>query len=460
MLRDRPASPQDPVRGTGGSRLLRPGALREKLVDPRFGPVLEVVRESRAPFAMSMAAALESIAMGYGRAFTFAEAEPVAILEAYERMAGFPHAAPVLTDLAHRDIRDIALDPRTLGRYTPEQLAHPSCRVMPSDLDTPMDWVWGHDLDTGEPLLVPADIGFYQYDYRYRKDRWAARAEGAAPRRHFFHESSSGCALGSSLEEAALHSLLELAERDAFLISWHRALPLPSIDPATVTDPASRRLMALVESRGFDIHLLVATQDIGVPVVWAMALNRAGDFPATFSAAGSGIRPESVVRAALWELGQIVTDPVEWDRAQAEAMLEDPWRIEVLDDHLRLHALPEKRDRVTTVLGGPRIALADAFPGWPETLERAAAGAVRGALEYVRGLYAAAGLDRIVLVDQTTRDHADLGTAVAKAVVPGILPMCFGHAHQRLVGLPRLTSALVGTPSEHGSAPFDPHPFP
>ncbi|MFP8943261.1 TOMM precursor leader peptide-binding protein [Streptomyces fenghuangensis] len=460
VLHSRPVSPRDPTRGTGGSRLLRPGVLREKLADPRFGPVLEVIRESRAPFAMSMAAAPESIAMGYGRAFTFAEAEPVAVLEAYERMAGFPHAAPVFSGLAHRDVPDIALDPRTLGRYTPEQLARPSCRVTPSDTGTPMDWVWGHDLDTGRPLLVPADIGFYQYDYRYRTDRWAARAEGAAPRRHFFHESSSGCALGSSLEEAALHSLLELAERDAFLISWHRAAPLPSIDPATVTDPASRRLMALVESRGFDIHLLVATQDIGVPVVWAMALNRAGDFPATFSAAGSGIRPESVVRAALWELGQIVTDPVEWDRAQAEAMLEDPWRIEVLDDHLRLHALPEKRDRVTTVLGGPRVALEDAFPGWPQKLERAAAGDVRGALEYVRGLYSAAGLDRIVLVDQTTRDHADLGTAVAKAVVPGIVPMCFGHAHQRLAGLPRLAAALAGTPSEHASVPYDPHPFP
>lgn len=460
VLRSRPASPQDPTRGTGGSRLLRPGALREKLVDPRYGPVLEVLRQSLAPFAMSAAAVPDSLSMGYGRAFTFGEAESVAVLEAYERLAGFPHESPVLTGLAHRDVRDLALDPATLGRYTPEQLAHPHCRVMPSSADTPMDWVWGHDLDTGEARLVPADIGFYQYDYRYRLARHAARAEGAAPRRHFFHESSSGCALGSTLEEAALHSLLELAERDAFLLSWHRAVPLPSIDPATVTDPASRRLLALIESRGFETHLLVATQDIGVPVVWALAVNRTGGFPATFSAAGSGTRPESVVRAALWELGQIVSDPADWDRSAAEAMLEDPWRVEVLDDHLRLHALPEKRERVTAVLGGPRTTLRDAFPGWPERLERAAAGDVRGALEYVRGLYAAAGLDRIVLVDQTTRDHTDLGTAVVKAVVPGILPMCFGHAQQRLAGLPRLTAALAGTPGEHGIPPYDPHPFP
>lgn len=78
----------------------------------------------------------------------------------------------------------------------------------------------------------------------------------------------------------------------------------------------------------------------------------------------------------------------------------------------------------------------------------------------MRGLYADAGLDRIVLVNQTTREHADVGVAVAKAVVPGILPMCFGHAQQRLKNLPRLTAALAGTSEENREIPYDPHPFP
>jgi ribosomal protein S12 methylthiotransferase accessory factor len=141
-------------------------------------------------------------------------------------------------------------------------------------------------------------------------------------------------------------------------------------------------------------------------------------------------------------------------------MLDDPWLVDQLDDHIRLHALPEKRDRVTAVLGGPETTLAEAFPGWPDRLRRASGGRVRGALEYVAGLYRDAGLERIVLVDQSTREHTDLGLAVVKAVVPGIVPMCFGHAQQRLAGLERLSAALAGTPGAGRDIPYDPHPFP
>ncbi|MEU9480710.1 TOMM precursor leader peptide-binding protein [Streptomyces sp. NPDC048191] len=460
VLRDRPADPHDPARGVHGRLLLAPGALRGRTVDPRFGPVREVVRESRAPYAMSMAALPDAPAMGYARAADFRAAEPVAILEAYERLGGFPHDTAVVEDVAHQDVAGHAVDPASLGQYTPEQLAHPSTRVTASGPDTPMDWVWGHDLDTGEALLVPADIGFYQYDHRFKRSHHAARRAAPHDRKHYFHDSSSGCALGGSLEEAALHSLFELAERDAFLIAWHRAAPLPEIDPASVTDPASRRLLDLIDAQGFDAHLLVATQDIDLPVVWALAVNRERPFPATFSAAGSGCDPASVVRSALWELGQIVTDPVTWARADIEPLLDDPWLVEELDDHLRLYTLPETLDRVTSVLGGRRVRLDEAFPGWPDRLRAEAAGSVRGALDALRARFARAGLRRIVLVDQSTREHRDLGVAVAKAVVPGITPMCFGHAQQRLSGLPRLAAALRGTPTAGRPVPYDPHPFP
>ncbi|ABD13546.1 hypothetical protein ThrDRAFT_03730 [Frankia casuarinae] len=460
VLHDHPADPHDPTRGLTGRRLLAPGALRRRTVDPRFGPVREVVRESRAPYAMSMAALPNAPAMGYARAVDFETAEPVAVLEAYERLGGFPYEASVIEDVAYQEVAEHAVDPASLGGYTAQQLAHPSTRVTPSFPSTPMDWVWGHDLATGRPLLVPADIGFYQYDHRFKRSHHAAQRAAPHDRRRYFHDSSSGCALGGSLEEAALHSLFELAERDAFLIAWHCAVPLPAIDPASITDPASRRLLDLIDSRGFDAHLLVATQDIDLPVVWALAMNRERHFPATFSAAGSGCNPASVVRSALWELGQIVTDPVTWTRADIEPMLADPWLVEELDDHLRLYTLPQTLGRVTPVLGGLRVPLDEAFPGWPDRLREEAKGSVLRALRAMQERFARAGLDRIVLVDQSTREHRDLQVAVAKAVVPGIIPMCFGHAQQRLLGLPRLTAALAGTPTADRPCPYDPHPFP
>src|SRR6266542_4356119 len=47
------------------------------------------------------------------------------------------------------------------------------------------------------------------------------------------------------------------------------------------------------------------------------------------------------------------------------------------------------------------------------------------------------GLD-VVVVDQTTPEHRAGGFSCVKAIVPGMLPMTFGHDNRRTHGLPRL----------------------
>lgn len=460
VLHRRPADPEDPARSAEGARLFVKDALRDRLVDDRYGPVRAMLRDARAPFAMSMAVQPDSAAWGYGRAITFAETEPVAILEVYERLGGFPFDSPVVVGIPFTEVSDHAVSPTVLGQHTEEQLAHPSCKVMRSSETTPFDWVWGTDLRNGDQMLVPAEIGFFQYEYRFKLERRIARTAGPSYHLKHFHESSSGCAAGANLEEAALHSLFELAERDAFLISWHRAEPLPCIEDSSITDPECQALLDLIHARGFDTHVLVATQDIELPIFWVLAVNRTHGYPASFSSGGSGANPSNAIRGALREVAQLVTMNHDWDRPTIEPMFADPWLLEELEQHPQLYALPETLPRVTASLGGARIALADAFPDWPDTLRRAGSGDVRGSLDHVRGLFAAAGLEQVVLVDQSTREHRDIGVAVAKAVVPGITSMCFGHAQQRLLGLPRLTAALAGSGRVDRAIPYDPHPFP
>ena len=74
------------------------------------------------------------------------------------------------------------------------------------------------------------------------------------------------------------------------------------------------------------------------------------------------------------------------------------------------------------------------------------------------------GLD-VVVVDQTTPEHRAGGLHCVKVIVPGTLPMTFGHANRRVHGLPRLFAvpALLGYRLQ-SLAPQDvnphPHPFP
>ncbi|WP_344443391.1 YcaO-like family protein [Kitasatospora nipponensis] len=453
----RPASGALPDRGEPPFGL-DPDRMREALADPRFGPVLGTRRSGQVGMAMTETRLLGAMFAGHGRSSTFRHAEAVGCLEAFERSGGHPYAAPLVFGATARELGDRAVELGGLGRYTARQLASPLSHLRPSDESTAMDWVWGRPLDGGRPLLVPADVGFYQYRYP---------APSAAPedarRTHFFHESSSGCALGGSYEEAALHSLLELAERDAFLLSWHRRRPLPRITPGEITDRECLLLIRQIEDQGFQVHLLVATVDLAVPVVWVLALREDGRMPASLSAAGSGADPVAAVRAGLWELSQLVSMGVNWDVEARRPTVADPWLVDEMADHHQRYAYPELLPRIGAVLGGPVVSLAEAFPGWPGVFTDAARGDVTRALRFVAELFGQAGLDRVVVVDQSTPEHGAAGLCVVKAVVPGILAMCFGQAQQRLAGLPRLAAAIAdarGGPPREEDFPFDPHPFP
>ncbi|MFI9273547.1 TOMM precursor leader peptide-binding protein [Kitasatospora sp. NPDC052896] len=437
---------------------LDPDRMRTALTDPRYGPVLGTQRIRPVAMAMTETRLLGATFAGFGRGSTFRRAEPVGCLEAYERSGGYPHVAPLVRDASARELGERAIGLAGLGRHTARQLASPLSSLRPCDEDTPMDWVWGHPLDGGPPLLVPAEIGFYQYSYPVR-----STAPEHARRKRYFHDSSSGCALGGSYEEAALHALLELAERDAFLLAWHRRRPLPRIAPEEITDRECLLLIRQIEDQGYQVHLLVATVDLAIPVVWVLALREDGGMPATLSSAGSGADPVAAIRAGLWELSQMVSAGVDWDVEATRPIVADPWLVEEMSDHHKRYAYPELLPRMRELLGGPVVGPARAFPGWPADFTRAARGDVTQALRFVAGLFREAGLERIVLVDQSTPEHTAAGLSVVKAVVPGILPMCFGQAQQRLAGIPRLAAAIAdarGTPPRDEDFPFDPHPFP
>jgi ribosomal protein S12 methylthiotransferase accessory factor len=447
-LTRRPTTAAIPTRA-GAPFGLDPDRMRAELGDPRFGPVIRMTRNSAGAFPMSEVELLAGTPAGIGRGRRFADAEVIGVLEAYERLGGYPHAAPIVVDATRTELGDLAIDPAGLGGYTDNQLAAPTCRIRPYHPDAPLDWVWARPLLGGRARLVPAEVGFYRYGYDLRNP--------GAGRRGCFLDSSSGSALGSSFEEAALHSLLELAERDAFLLAWHRARPLPVIDPATVTDPDSAMMLGLAADRGYQVHLLVATADIDVPVVWALAVRADGQLPASLSAAGCHPDPAQAVRSALWELSQMVSAGLAWDPEPLRPSVSDPWLVEDIPGHWRRYTFPELLPRVETVLGGGCRPLREAFDGWPDRLVAAAGGDVAGAVEYLADRYARAGLTEILAVDQSTPDHRALGLSVVKCVVPGIVPMCFGQAHQRLSGLPRLYADGRLDPAD---APFDPHPFP
>ncbi|MEU9029473.1 TOMM precursor leader peptide-binding protein [Streptomyces sp. NPDC048383] len=438
-----------------------PEGLRAALHDTRFGPVRRLIRAEDSAFSLTSAFVTDgrlADGAGYGRAGDFAGSERIALFEAVERHAGMrPTGRRTALRAPFAALGpDLAVDPERLGLPDPAHQGHPASRTVPYAPDLELDWVHGWSLTRQRVTAVPEHVAYWDVP--------------GPDRPRVVYESSNGCGLGNSLEEAALYGLFEVAERDAFLMAWYASTPLRRVEA-----PAGDLDTALLTDRaagvGYRLVLLDATNDFGIPAVLAVCRYE-GTHPAAprmFLAAGAHHDPRAAIRSAVAE---VVTNVLESthrstdaggprDPARLRPMLDRPELVVSLDDHVGLGTLPEAAPRWECLFAdAPPLTVEEAWPGAPTPVRDL--GALLGAtVERLAG----AGLE-VITVDQSepgTRER--LGLRCVKTLVPGSLPMTFGHVNHRTRGLPRLLEVPYrlgrkARPLRHADLALHPHPFP
>ncbi|WP_327367853.1 TOMM precursor leader peptide-binding protein [Streptomyces sp. NBC_01217] len=386
-----------------------------------------------------------------GQANSYGTSRTLAHLEGLERYAGTTRrrgTSPVVG--AHTRLADHALDPADCGLYAPETYASDPM-VSPFDPDRPIPWVWGHSLRDDRPLLVPARLAHYS---------------SGTDADNFVFECSNGCATGAAPEEAILYGLLEIIERDAFLLAWHGRVPLTAIDLTSCRSPAVRTMTDRAALHGYDVHAFDTRMDLGVPVVTALAVRRDGG-PGTLSfAAAAGFDPESTVESALSEVLTYIPHlprQVAERHGELAAMAEDFTLVRQLKDHAQLYGLPAMTEHAKEYLNPVAVLpLAETFADWEP--QRPRTGDLLDDLNLLRDRLTAAGHD-VIAVDQTTPEQRRMGLHTVAALVPGLLPLDFGWSRQRALLMPRLRTALRAAGRRGEDLPESavkrvPHPFP
>lgn len=387
-----------------------------------------------------------------GHTESFERSALVGVLEGLERYAGMRARSRVtnvrgsLTEFAGH-----AVDPREIGLYDSD-FHRDNPRVRPFDPDREIPWVWGWSLRDREPRLVPEILTYYH-------------APGLENR--FVQESSNGCASGGSLAEACYFGLMEVVERDAFLLAWYGRRRLPEIDPATSTRASTRAMVDRLALYGYRARFFDTRVDFPIPVVTAVAERFDGGLGRMCFGAGAGLDPESALDSALCE---IATDAVnlagrtERDEARLRAMAADFDLVTALHDHPLVYGVPEMGRHADFLLRGPRdrppapvsdLSWSDASGGGVST-------DVREDLDRCVGAVTGAGFD-VVVVDQTLPEQRTLGLHTVSVLVPGLLPIDFGWSRQRALGMPRLRRYTQPGGSGDGAAGDlnpAPHPFP
>jgi ribosomal protein S12 methylthiotransferase accessory factor len=388
-----------------------------------------------------------------GHANSFQQSLAVGLLEAMERYAGYmPHGKKLQCFESYDHIAADALDPRTCGLYSESFYQHNVYAFRPFDPARPLWWVWGYSLGQKRPMLVPEQLVYYMY----KQDKGG----------RFVQESSNGCAIGSCIEEAILHGLFELIERDAFLLTWYAQLAPPRIDPRSSQQRETLFLLEKIEQQGYELYLFDTRLDIRIPSVIGIARRKEPGLGNIVVAAGCSLDPEDAIRGALCEIASYipgVEDRIRANYAQLQEMVHDYSKVQQLTHHGELYGLPEMADKIHFFFQNPLTrSVEETYRDWqaqcPRTLD------LRDDVLYCIDQLARLGLD-VIVVEQTAPEQRLSGLRTACVIVPGLLPLDFGWGRERALALPRLrtvprTAGYRQTDFTPDPATIIPHPFP
>lgn len=423
--------------------------LEKDYLDIRTGVMNGKMKDHFLPFAdvyvnLPLFAGNEGTA---GRTNSYELSGLTAILEGLERYCGIrPHGKRTVVYGSYRELQKDALHPARVGLHEMNEYAKPDFPFKPFHPDLPLNWIWGYSFLQKRPILVPEQLAYYSL----------GDGEG------FVYETSNGCALGSSLEEAIFHAILEVVERDSFLLTWYARLPLRKLDLRSARDQELDLMIDRVrEVTGYDLLCYNSTMEHGIPSVWSIAKRRKSRGLNLICAAGAHLDPVRAVKSSIYELAGMMHGHDEKLSANLEKyrrMLRDPHEVKTMEDHGLLYGLPEAEERLKFLLDSdrPQRSFAEEFAEYPKN------GDLKEDLENLLSRFQKLNLE-VIVIDQSSPITMRNGLFCVKVLIPGMLPITFGYHLRRVKGLERVLTVplqLGYTNLPLISEQLNPHPHP
>jgi ribosomal protein S12 methylthiotransferase accessory factor len=367
-----------------------------------------------------------------------------AVGEAVERYsAGCAPAAAALEVGRAAELGTEAVTPARFALFSRSQYQQAEFPFRPFEETTRITWTRGFGLPDGEPALLPAQLVYLSDAYGPEPVRIGA-------------STSNGLACHATLPEAVLSGLLELVERDAFMIVWSNRLSLPLL--AWDGDE---------ELRTFEVRYLAPTGlryaavDLspfwGVPT--ALGVVR-GDEPES-AALGVGARAAATVHEAVWKALDEACRVHAWATALLSRHAEREFApdfsdVRDFDDHVHYYADHARAEAAHFLdASGETRDVADVEPLPGEAAPALIATIAERLHEHGSSAYA---------VDVTPPDVRAAGVAVAKVIAPELCPLDADHRLRFLGGRRLYEAAFELGFSSNVLEPSDlnpyPHPFP
>ena len=427
------------------------------LISPHSGIGGKIIRDSDSriiPMYYVKSHMITNKYYSYGRSETLEVSRMSAEFEMLERYASIvPHTKPELAgsfrelvNAGYRMISPEQLSMNTVNDEVKEQYGFDTFSE-----DKSYRWRRVVNLADGLDYYLPEQVMYYD-------------AQMVSGEKRFMYETSNGCAMGGTYEEAVVYAMLELVERDAFMMHWYNRIAPKQLDISGVKNDYLRDVVRYMTCIGYEIRVMDITMETGIPAIWVAAIDRNyhGKMKC-YNAAGAHINPEKALEGALVE---VATSIGIYDRMirsgrldeQLEKLKGHPEAVIGIEDHVFFYALEENFHNIEPYyLNEQKVDFTERFRDWygredrTFTLEQFA----ERFRKYHRDIYVG------VLESKVNRE---LGLWCVKAVVPSMLTMTFGVKNQRL-NLDRIRKGAVAAGIADREIPEEeinvtPHPFP
>ena len=411
----------------------------DSLVSPYVGVVRGVQEALACPEDARLAAAAcetshPHVLTGGGSGRSAWDARAAAIGEAVERYAASIVDPDRLVVASARELGRRAVDPSRFALFSERQYRTARFPYVRFDRDTRLAWIEAATLPDGEPALVPAQLVHL------------AGHENDPP---ICRTTSSGLACQTTAAAATLAALLELLERDAFMLTWKARLSWPLLD-WTGNEGLESFARTFLRPTGLRCRVVDLSAIWRVPIAAAVARSTVVDSAPLGVGAAAGTTVERAVTKALDEAVRVRTWAQALRRSGTRPTPADD--VDELDDHVRFYAEPANAARVDFLDRSPLHRVVEHVPplGEPHVEEICSRLARRGIRAYA--------------VDVTSPDVREAGLAVVRVLAPELCALDVEHrarlhGARRLYEEPLRLGRSTHVLTEDDLNP-DPHPFP
>jgi ribosomal protein S12 methylthiotransferase accessory factor len=294
------------------------------------------------------------------------------------------------------------------------------------DSSIPIYWTEAHDLGLNRQTMVPAQEIWFDNERLSEEHLWISN-------------TTNGCAVGQSKEEAILFGILEVIERDAFLTSWYLRRKCKKIIPETIENEQVNFIMTRLNYQrpGYKLYFLDLRNDLDIPVVCALAVRECGKGPKFLCAVAARLSYSQACLAALKDIQNLLAYPPnlrEYDRIRN--LMKNYSLVSSPEDHKGLYMIDENYDKVNFFTEGTESKLQE-IERFNLVKDESALYSLKDLIEHIIVNCRKSGAS-IIIKDITQDNLKEHNLHCIKAIGVDLFPMWYGFGNARI----RITQRL------------------